>query len=162
MSKSAAKRKADTPEEKPTKKQKISGSGATSAPSSAKIKVRGDALKWKAVALPGRLDDAEGFFGLEEIDDVEVVRDESNNHVMFQPKSVALVDVDEITQEFNDEWSGFEEETPSNDQKAEKSKKPEPKPKAKKSAKKSKSVTPPNRRMTRQARQRNRTTLTLT
>lgn len=140
MSKSVAKRKVGTLEQKPAKKQKISGSSATPASSSTKIKVRGDALKWKAVALPGRLDDAEGFFGLEEIDDVEVVRDESNNHVMFQPKSVALVDVDEINQEFNDEWSGFEEETPSIDQKAEKPKKP----KTKKSTKTSKSAIPSN------------------
>ena len=33
-----------------------------------------DQLAWKQVALPDRLEDAEGFFGLEEIDDVEIVR----------------------------------------------------------------------------------------
>lgn len=35
-----------------------------------------DNLAWKEVTLPEQLEDAEGFFGLEEIDDVEVVRDE--------------------------------------------------------------------------------------
>ncbi len=33
------------------------------------------ALPWTAVPLPDRFDDAEGFFDLEEIEDVEVVRD---------------------------------------------------------------------------------------
>ena len=46
--------------------------------------MRGDSLKWKQVALPDRLEDAEGFYGLEEIEDVEVIRDE-RNHVMFRP-----------------------------------------------------------------------------
>lgn len=31
-------------------------------------------LAWKPVALPDTLDDAEGFFGLEEVDDVEIMR----------------------------------------------------------------------------------------
>lgn len=123
MSKSVTKRKVDAPEQKPTKKQKLFGSSAP-APSRAKINVRGDALKWKPVALPGRLDDAEGFYGLEEIDDVEVVRDEFNNHVMFQPKSDELVDAGHNTEDLDDEWSGFEDETPSsNDQKADKTSK---------------------------------------
>ncbi|EKG12791.1 RNA helicase ATP-dependent DEAD-box conserved site [Macrophomina phaseolina MS6] len=38
-------------------------------------KVRLDSLKWKEVDMPDRLGDFEGFFGLEEIDDVDVVRD---------------------------------------------------------------------------------------
>ena len=33
-----------------------------------------DDLAWKPVALPDTLDDAEGFFGLEEADDVEIMR----------------------------------------------------------------------------------------
>ena len=32
-------------------------------------------LAWKEVSLPDTLEDVEGFFGLEEIDDVEIVRD---------------------------------------------------------------------------------------
>ena len=59
--------------------------------------IRGDALKWKAVQLPDRLDDAEGFYGLEEIDDVDVVRDERTQHVMFQPK------FDEAVEEADDD-----------------------------------------------------------
>ncbi|KAF8448586.1 P-loop containing nucleoside triphosphate hydrolase protein [Terfezia claveryi] len=38
--------------------------------------VRLDDLAWKEVSMPDRLDDVEGFFGLEEVDDVEVVRED--------------------------------------------------------------------------------------
>lgn len=43
-----------------------------------------DTLPWNKVALPDRLDDAEGFFGLEELSDVEIVRD--TNFVRVQHK----------------------------------------------------------------------------
>ena len=34
-----------------------------------------DELPWSTVSLPDRLENAEGFYGLEEIADVEIVRD---------------------------------------------------------------------------------------
>ena len=37
--------------------------------------VRLDELAWKEVSMPDRLDDVEGFFGLEEVGNVGVVRD---------------------------------------------------------------------------------------
>lgn len=40
-----------------------------------------DSLRWKQVTLPDRLEDAEGFFGLEEIDDVDVVRDTQSGKI---------------------------------------------------------------------------------
>ena len=43
-----------------------------------------DDLDWKAVALPDRLDDAEGFFGLEEIDGVDIVRPEGKGEIKFK------------------------------------------------------------------------------
>lgn len=43
-----------------------------------------DALPWNEVALPDRLDDAEGFFGLEEVSDVEVVRDPNLCNVEYR------------------------------------------------------------------------------
>ena len=46
--------------------------------------VREDELQWKEVALPDHLEDAEGFFGLEELDDVEVVRNEGDHRVQFR------------------------------------------------------------------------------
>jgi ATP-dependent RNA helicase DDX24/MAK5 len=41
-------------------------------------------LAWREVTPPERLDDAEGFLGLEEIEGVEVVRDERGNHTHFR------------------------------------------------------------------------------
>jgi len=70
-------------------------------------------LTWQQVALPDRLEDAEGFYGLEEIEDVEVVRDEANHHVLFRPSEGADVVEDGTKEEssnVNDEWSGFEDE----------------------------------------------------
>jgi ATP-dependent RNA helicase DDX24/MAK5 len=43
-----------------------------------------DALPWNEVALPARLDDAEGFFGLEEVSDVEIVRDPNIGKVEYR------------------------------------------------------------------------------
>ncbi|KAF1807972.1 DEAD-domain-containing protein [Eremomyces bilateralis CBS 781.70] len=46
--------------------------------------VRLDQLKWKEVELPDRLDDYEGFFGLEEVDDVEIVRDAAASTLTYK------------------------------------------------------------------------------
>jgi ATP-dependent RNA helicase DDX24/MAK5 len=53
------------------KRQKVAYTVNTDAKSR---KVSLDELKWKEVELPEMFDDAEGFYGLEEVDDVEVVR----------------------------------------------------------------------------------------
>ncbi|KAI4143989.1 MAG: hypothetical protein LQ340_006812, partial [Diploschistes diacapsis] len=61
------------------KRQKIDNKDASSDsykiahPAGALVGI--DDLAWKEVSLPDRLEDAEGFFGLEEIDHVEVIRD---------------------------------------------------------------------------------------
>ena len=47
--------------------------------------VRLDDLNWKEVSMPDRLEDMEGFFGLEEIDDVDVVKEGSK--VSYRAKS---------------------------------------------------------------------------
>lgn len=41
-------------------------------------------LTWKEVTLPDRLEDAEGFLGLEEIEDVEVVKEGGKDRVHFK------------------------------------------------------------------------------
>ena len=43
-----------------------------------------DSLAWKNVTVPNRIDDFEGFFGLEEVDDVEVSRQAENSRVEFK------------------------------------------------------------------------------
>lgn len=75
--------------------------------------VRGDALKWKRATLPDRLDDAEGFYDLEEIDDVEVVRDEKN-HVMFRTSDAASLE-NKVADDIEEEWEGFEDDGPSSE-----------------------------------------------
>lgn len=50
-----------------------------------KSKLLADELGWKEVAMPDRLDDVEGFFGLEEIEGIDVVADEAGK---LQFKSV--------------------------------------------------------------------------
>lgn len=46
--------------------------------------VGADELNWKEVALPDRLEDAGGFFGLEEIEGVDIVRGSGNGEVRFK------------------------------------------------------------------------------
>ena len=61
--------------------------------------VAADKLNWKAVPLPERLDDAEGFYGLEEIDNVEVLRDEKTRKIQFK-----AVVADSDASEAESEW----------------------------------------------------------
>ncbi|KAL1869695.1 hypothetical protein VTK73DRAFT_3032 [Phialemonium thermophilum] len=60
--------------------------------------VRVDELKWRTVEVPEMFDDAEGFYGLEEIDGVDVVR--QGDTVQF----MAAVSSDE-----SDEFEGFDD-----------------------------------------------------
>lgn len=43
-----------------------------------------DEFSWQEVALPDRLEDAEGFFGLEEIDGVDVLRPQGKGDVRYR------------------------------------------------------------------------------
>lgn len=61
--------------------------------------VAADSLKWKSVEIPEMFDDAEGFFGLEEVTGVDVVRD--GNLVKF----VTAVDT-----EAESDFEGFDDE----------------------------------------------------
>lgn len=72
--------------EKPSvshKKQKNSRTSTSTKIAHEKV-VSLNELTWQPVALPERLEDAEGFFGLEEIDDVEVVRDSTHGIVQYR------------------------------------------------------------------------------
>lgn len=121
MSKSP-KRKAAATSEPP--KKKIKTTKPARADSAGRTVVRDTALKWRTVALPSRMEDAEGFYGLEEIDDVEVVRDEGGRRILFQPKSDALLDGDQDAQDFADDWSGFDDDDPPKKQSTKASKAP--------------------------------------
>lgn len=58
------------------KRQKLAGSNA--APSKKKRAVNIDSLQWKPVEIPEMFDDAEGFYNLEVIEGVDVVRNGDN------------------------------------------------------------------------------------
>ena len=49
-----------------------------------------DALPWNEARLPDMVDDAEGFFGLEEVSDVEVVKDENLGRVEYRVGEASL------------------------------------------------------------------------
>ncbi|KAF2275493.1 DEAD-domain-containing protein [Westerdykella ornata] len=101
-------------EMKSRKRQKVEGQSR---------KVRLDQLQWKPVEMPDRLDDYEGFFGLEEIDDVDVVRDEVTGAVTFESrkaeeklKKAEEGNSNKVEEEREDEegdaesWEGFSED----------------------------------------------------
>ncbi|KAI4132015.1 MAG: hypothetical protein LQ341_006316 [Variospora aurantia] len=94
---------------KPRKKQKIEADASTRHDAKPKF-VKLEALPWNQVNLPDRLEDAEGFFGLEEISDVEVVRDKYLGRVEYRVSSSAVrrtVNAQNHIEE--DEWDGFDE-----------------------------------------------------
>jgi ATP-dependent RNA helicase DDX24/MAK5 len=47
-----------------------------------------DQLEWKEVQLPDRLGDVGGFFGLEEIDGVDIVRPNANGQIKFKVSGI--------------------------------------------------------------------------
>ncbi|CBF85492.1 hypothetical protein AN1750.2 [Aspergillus nidulans FGSC A4] len=76
-----------------------------------------DDLNWKEVALPDRLDNFEGFFGLEEIEGVDIVRPQGNGQLRFKSapgkpgKSILKKPTPKSEEtEFDDEWNGFSDE----------------------------------------------------
>ncbi|KAK6536659.1 ATP-dependent RNA helicase [Arthrobotrys megalospora] len=92
---------------KARKRRKIGSAASQAIPKRWKT-VAPDSLKWRKVDMPDRLDDVEGFFGLEEIDDVQIV----NNNGLLEFKAARAAD-SEAESEGNglnaedDEWDGF-------------------------------------------------------
>ncbi|KAF2026606.1 DEAD-domain-containing protein [Setomelanomma holmii] len=71
-----------------------------------KRKIRLDDLGWKQVSMPDRLEDFEGFYGLEEIEDVSVVKDPATGHVSFETTKTD----DQIEHDIEQAWQREEEE----------------------------------------------------
>ena len=85
------------------------------------VPVKFEALPWKSVSVPDHLDNYEGLFGLEEVGDVEVVRDEATGQVACRVKTAVKPHSDTSAgdderdgenggQDDEDEWSGFDDE----------------------------------------------------
>ncbi|KAI2472873.1 DEAD-domain-containing protein [Annulohypoxylon bovei var. microspora] len=78
-----------------------------------------DSLQWRTAKLPDMFDDAEGFFGLEEVDDVEIIR-KGDNTIEFRTTVLSEGDEDEkaekdgLLNDDNDdddnEFKGFDDE----------------------------------------------------
>ena len=75
-------------------------------PAKPKRRVRLDELGWKAVSMPDRLEDFEGFYGLEEIDDVEIVKDATTGNLTFETTKTE----EEVGQDIEQAWQHEEEE----------------------------------------------------
>lgn len=83
-----------------------------------------DDLAWKSVDTPENLEDYEGFFGLEEVEDVDVVRDEVTGVLRFHSRDGAAARSDkrptretasdgergDDVDEDDEEWAGFGDE----------------------------------------------------
>lgn len=55
-------------------------------------------LNWKEVAMPDRMEDAGGFFGLEEIDGVDVIRSQGHGEVRFKVwKYILMLNSQQLT-----------------------------------------------------------------
>lgn len=98
------------------------------APSSHAVRL--DELEWKEVSMPDRMDDYEGFFGLEEIDDVEVVKSADDGKVSFRrtegsksnskrgnameanngARDIIVAEGEADNVSTGDEWTGFSDE----------------------------------------------------
>lgn len=85
-----------------------------------KRKTNLDALRWKEVSLPDRLEDYEGFFGLEEVENVDVVRDPSG--VISYKSTIDHAAVSDHGDDDAESWGGFSDDEFEN-------MKPEPEPK---------------------------------
>lgn len=86
-----------------------------------RVAMKPDQLPWKAMQMPERLDDWEGISGgIEEIDDVEVIRDDVTGKVSFTVKASAtnpkqggvangmtIEGEDSVHDDDGEEWGGF-------------------------------------------------------
>ncbi|KAL8744523.1 MAG: hypothetical protein Q9190_003241 [Brigantiaea leucoxantha] len=66
------------------KRQKLNSNFKASTPVKKRAVAPFESLPWNSVPLPDTLEDAEGFFGLEEVSDVEVTRDKETGKVNFR------------------------------------------------------------------------------
>jgi ATP-dependent RNA helicase DDX24/MAK5 len=72
-------------------------------------KVRLDDLAWNDVEMPDRLDDFEGFYGLEEIEDVDVVKDDNGiiSYRATSEKTTKKRAAPEESEDDGEEFTGF-------------------------------------------------------
>jgi ATP-dependent RNA helicase DDX24/MAK5 len=81
-------------------------------------RVRLDDLAWNDVEMPDRLDDFEGFYGLEEIDDVDVVKDDNGiiSYRATSEKTTKKRAAPEESEDDGEEFTGFGDDDDDDDQ----------------------------------------------
>ncbi|KAF3029044.1 ATP-dependent RNA helicase [Penicillium rubens] len=91
------------------KRKKAAKSDAASSDDYGSLGV--DDLNWKEVAMPDRMDDAEGFFGLEEIEGVDIIK-QGDGGVQFKAKAGKPTKsiIKPPSEDDGDEWAGFSDE----------------------------------------------------
>ncbi len=82
MAPTERKRSCDGTTQGSKKRQRVGKAIGTTSQTSTTVTL--DSLPWNEVPLPDRLEDAEGFFGLEEVVNVEVVKDPSSGQVAYR------------------------------------------------------------------------------
>lgn len=132
--------------------------GRRKSAKAAKLAVLPSDLAWKEVSMPDHIDDFEGFFGLEEIEGVDVVKEPSTGKISYvsDVKSVKhdldaerdpIDDIQADDQDDADDWAGFDDDVAGDDAVVEltpavaqpaKKVKPESKKKTKQTAEKTK------------------------
>ncbi len=106
--KNGAKRAAPGNAPKASKKRKVETIVGGYAPAGMgedvrKIPVALDALPWNEVEMPEMFDDAEGFFGLEEVDDVEVIREGNTVKFVAAKDKIKAADGEDEFEGFGDD-----------------------------------------------------------
>ncbi|CAI7606226.1 unnamed protein product [Penicillium viridicatum] len=91
------------------KRKKAVKSDASSSDNHVSVGV--EDLNWKEVAMPDRMEDAEGFFGLEEIEGVDIIK-QSDGGVHFKAKSGKPTQsiIKPPSEDDGEEWGGFSDE----------------------------------------------------
>ncbi|KAL8994370.1 MAG: hypothetical protein Q9169_005634 [Polycauliona sp. 2 TL-2023] len=71
-----------------------------------------NALPWNEVSFPANLDDAEGFFGLEEVSDVDIAKDETTGQVEFRHLKPPDAESQQGPIAEENDWNGCDDSDP--------------------------------------------------
>ncbi|PLN77280.1 ATP-dependent RNA helicase mak5 [Aspergillus taichungensis] len=96
------------------KKKKASSTRVSNGNESGDEIVGVNDLNWKSVDLPDRMEDTEGFFGLEEIEGVDVVRPDGIGEIKFKAKpgkpKKSILKQKSAESDSDEEWTGFDDD----------------------------------------------------
>ncbi|KAK2841577.1 hypothetical protein FQN49_006123, partial [Arthroderma sp. PD_2] len=104
----------------PSKKRRKVGQEPTKEQSLTEEVVNIDALNWQTVEPPDILEDAEGFYGLEEIEGVDIVRPAEGTQMKFMASKNSIKrcsddssdTIENLTTDDGEDWEGFSDSEP--------------------------------------------------